>query len=85
MVHTYRLLASLEAKSPFELVSVSARTFLKPTFAPHSHWRHGFLHSFTTGATVDGRCTRSGVDDRLHVAVSLCHDPDTWTMTNGMP
>ena len=46
----------------------------------------GFLHSFTTGATVDGPGVRVVAwTSRLYVAVSLCHNPDTWTMTNGMP
>src|SRR6187551_2811344 len=46
----------------------------------------GFLHSFTTGSTVDGPGVRvvawtSGCMWRC----LYCHNPDTWTMTNGMP
>jgi pyruvate formate lyase activating enzyme len=46
----------------------------------------GFLHSFTTGATVDGPGVRvvawtSGCMWRC----VYCHNPDTWTMTNGIP
>jgi pyruvate formate lyase activating enzyme len=46
----------------------------------------GFLHSFTTGSTVDGPGVRvvawtSGCMWRC----SYCHNPDTWTMTNGIP
>jgi pyruvate formate lyase activating enzyme len=46
----------------------------------------GFLHSFTTGATVDGPGVRvvawtSGCMWRC----LYCHNPDTWTMTNGIP
>jgi pyruvate formate lyase activating enzyme len=46
----------------------------------------GFLHSFTTGATVDGPGVRvvawtTGCTWRC----AYCHNPDTWTMTNGIP
>ena len=46
----------------------------------------GFLHSFTTGSAVDGPGVRvvawtAGCKWRCR----YCHNPDTWTMTNGMP
>jgi pyruvate formate lyase activating enzyme len=46
----------------------------------------GFLHSFTTGSTVDGPGVRvvawtSGCMWRC----LYCHNPDTWTMSNGVP
>jgi pyruvate formate lyase activating enzyme len=46
----------------------------------------GFLHSFTTGSTVDGPGIRvvawtSGCQYRC----LYCHNPDTWKMTNGIP
>src|SRR5262245_64558558 len=46
----------------------------------------GFLHSFTTGSTVDGPGVRvvawtSGCQFRC----LYCHNPDTWTMRNGIP
>ena len=46
----------------------------------------GFLHSFTTGSTVDGPGVRvvawtTGCMWRC----LYCHNPDTWTMTNGIP
>jgi pyruvate formate lyase activating enzyme len=46
----------------------------------------GFLHSFTTGSTVDGPGVRlvawtSGCTWRC----LYCHNPDTWTLTNGQP
>src|SRR6187397_1765590 len=46
----------------------------------------GFLHSFTTGSTVDGPGVRlvawtTGCMWRC----LYCHNPDTWTMTNGFP
>ena len=46
----------------------------------------GFLHSFTTGSTVDGPGVRvvawpTGCQFRC----LYCHNPDTWTMKNGIP
>jgi pyruvate formate lyase activating enzyme len=46
----------------------------------------GFLHSFTTGSAVDGPGIRvvawtSGCMWRC----LYCHNPDTWTMSNGIP
>ena len=77
----------LAAKSPYELrVNLGAgmpesdvRTALKTG-------EMGFLHSFTTGSTVDGPGVRlvawtSGCMWRC----LYCHNPDTWTMTNGIP
>jgi pyruvate formate lyase activating enzyme len=46
----------------------------------------GFLHSFTTGSTVDGPGVRvvawtTGCMWRCR----YCHNPDTWTLSNGIP
>jgi pyruvate formate lyase activating enzyme len=46
----------------------------------------GFLHSFTTGSTVDGPGVRvvawtTGCGWRCQ----YCHNPDTWTLRNGIP
>jgi len=46
----------------------------------------GFLHSFTTGSTVDGPGVRlvawtAGCNWRC----VYCHNPDTWSMRNGIP
>src|SRR6516162_8457035 len=46
----------------------------------------GFLHSFTTGSAVDGPGIRvvawtTGCQFRC----LYCHNPDTWTMGNGIP
>jgi pyruvate formate lyase activating enzyme len=46
----------------------------------------GFLHSFTTGSAVDGPGVRvvawtTGCMFRC----LYCHNPDTWTMSNGIP
>jgi pyruvate formate lyase activating enzyme len=77
----------LEAKSPFELrvnlgkgiPDADVRTAL-------ATGDMGFLHSFTTGATVDGPGVRvvawtTGCMWRC----TYCHNPDTWTLTNGLP
>ena len=77
----------LEARDPFELrvnqavgVSESAVTAALRTGDV------GFLHSFTTGSTVDGPGVRvvawtAGCQFRC----LYCHNPDTWNMMNGMP
>jgi len=77
----------LTAKSPFELRVDLGRNL------PESDVRSalasgdmGFLHSFTTGSAVDGPGVRvvawtTGCMWRC----LYCHNPDTWTMTNGMP
>ncbi len=78
---------ALAARSPFELrvnlgrdvPEASVRTAL-------ATGEMGFLHSFTTGSTVDGPGVRvvawtSGCMWRC----LYCHNPDTWTLTNGIP
>jgi pyruvate formate lyase activating enzyme len=77
----------LHAGSPYELrvdlgrnvPEVDVRTALRTGDM-------GFLHSFTTGSTVDGPGVRvvawtSGCMWRC----LYCHNPDTWTMSNGIP
>lgn len=77
----------LQAKSPFELrvhlgrgvPEADVRTAL-------ATGEMGFLHSFTTGSTVDGPGVRvvawtTGCQFRC----MYCHNPDTWTMSNGIP
>jgi pyruvate formate lyase activating enzyme len=77
----------LEAKSPFELrVSLGKGVPETDVRSALATGDMGFLHSFTTGATVDGPGVRvvawtSGCMWRC----LYCHNPDTWTMTNGMP
>ena len=78
---------SLEAKSPYEL-----RVHLGDA-VPEQSVREalatgdmGFLHSYTTGSTVDGPGVRvvawtTGCMWRCQ----YCHNPDTWTLTNGIP
>jgi pyruvate formate lyase activating enzyme len=77
----------LAAKSPYELRVHLGRdvpeTDVRTALATGDM---GFLHSFTTGSTVDGPGVRvvawtSGCMWRC----LYCHNPDTWTMTNGIP
>jgi pyruvate formate lyase activating enzyme len=78
---------TLEAKSPFEL-----RVYLGPQL-PESDVRTalatgemGFLHSFTTGSTVDGPGVRVVAwTTGCHWRCQYCHNPDTWNMSNGIP
>jgi pyruvate formate lyase activating enzyme len=79
--------ASLEAVTPFELRVDQGR------HVPESGVRAAlatgdmaFMHSFTTGSTLDGPGVRlvawlSGCQFRC----LYCHNPDTWKMTNGIP
>src|SRR6187399_3158312 len=78
---------SLEAKSPYELRIDLGRgvadTDVRTALATGDM---GFLHSFTTGSAVDGPGVRvvawtAGCQWRC----LYCHNPDTWTMTNGIP
>jgi pyruvate formate lyase activating enzyme len=77
----------LEAKSPFELrVNLGKDVPETDVRAALATGEMGFLHSFTTGSTVDGPGVRvvawtTGCNFRC----LYCHNPDTWTMTNGIP
>lgn len=78
---------SLEANSPFELrVSLSRKMPEPAVRAALRTGELGFLHSFTTGSTVDGPGVRlvawtAGCQWRC----LYCHNPDTWNMRNGTP
>jgi len=75
----------LEAKSPFELrvdqsSGVEESTVKKATQTGEV----GFLHSFTTGSTVDGPGVRVVAwTAGCHWRCLYCHNPDTWTRING--
>jgi len=78
---------SLEAASPFELrvdlgkavPEVDVRSALKTGDL-------GFLHSFTTGSAVDGPGIRLVAwTTSCMFRCQFCHNPDTWTLSNGMP
>jgi pyruvate formate lyase activating enzyme len=77
----------LEATSPFELrVRLGKNVPDADVRSALATGDMGFLHSFTTGSAVDGPGVRvvawtSGCMWRCR----YCHNPDTWTMTNGIP
>ena len=79
--------AGLEALSPFELrVDLGKNVAESDVRTALASGGMGFLHSFTTGSTVDG----PGVRVVAWTAGCMwrclyCHNPDTWTMANGMP
>jgi pyruvate formate lyase activating enzyme len=78
---------TLEAQNPFELrVNLGAGVSESAVKAALQTGDVGFLHSFTTGSTVDGPGVRvvawtAGCQFRC----LYCHNPDTWNMMNGMP
>ena len=77
----------LTAKSPYELrVNLGKDVPESDVRTALATGDMGFLHSFTTGSTVDGPGVRvvawtTGCQFRC----VYCHNPDTWTMTNGIP
>jgi pyruvate formate lyase activating enzyme len=79
--------APLAAKSPFELrVNLGRNVPESDVRTALATGDMGFLHSFTTGSTVDGPGVRvvawtTGCMWRC----LYCHNPDTWTLSNGIP
>jgi pyruvate formate lyase activating enzyme len=78
---------SLEAKSPFELrVHLGDGVPESDVRTALATGEMGFLHSFTTGSTVDGPGVRVvGWTTGCQFRCLYCHNPDTWTMSNGIP
>lgn len=78
---------SLEAKSPFELrINLGEGTPESDVRTALATGEMGFLHSFTTGSTVDGPGVRVvGWTSGCQWRCLYCHNPDTWNMTNGIP
>jgi pyruvate formate lyase activating enzyme len=77
----------LQAKSPYELRVNLGRdvpdTDVRTALATGDM---GFLHSFTTGSTVDGPGVRAVAwTTGCMMRCLYCHNPDTWTMSNGIP
>jgi pyruvate formate lyase activating enzyme len=77
----------LEATSPFEMrvqlgedvPETDVRSALKTGDM-------GFLHSFTTGSAVDGPGIRLVAwTTACMFRCQYCHNPDTWTLRNGIP
>ena len=77
----------LEAKSPYELrVNLGRGVPETDVRAALATGDMGFMHSFTTGSAVDGPGVRvvawtTGCMWRCR----YCHNPDTWTLSNGRP
>jgi pyruvate formate lyase activating enzyme len=78
---------SLQATSPFEMrvhlgenvPDTDVRSALKTGDM-------GFLHSFTTGSAVDGPGIRLVAwTTACMFRCQYCHNPDTWTLSNGIP
>ena len=77
---------SLEGKSPYELCldqSVGvAELDVREALATGDM---GFVHSFTTGSAVDGPGIRVVAwTTSCMFRCRYCHNPDTWTLSNGM-
>jgi len=77
----------LVAKSPYELrVNLGRDVPESDVRTALATGEMGFLHSFTTGSTVDGPGVRvvawtTGCQFRC----VYCHNPDTWNLNNGIP
>ena len=78
---------NLEAKSPYEMrvhlgddvPETDVRSALKTGDM-------GFLHSYTTGSAVDGPGIRVVAwTTACMFRCQYCHNPDTWTLSNGIP
>jgi len=78
---------SLEAESPYVLRTDLSRNVSQNVVKQALETGDiGFLHSFTTGSTVDGPGVRVvGWTAGCQFKCLYCHNPDTWNMMNGMP
>jgi len=78
---------TLEAGSPYELrVNLGTHVPDANRHAAIASGDLGFLHSFTTGSTVDGPGVRLVAWTTLCMfRCQFCHNPDTWTLSNGIP
>ena len=85
---TCRQTVPLEAKSPVRDADPSRRRRAGDR-RPNAHCKTGdlgFLHSFTTGSAVDGPGIRLVAwTTACMFRCQFCHNPDTWTLTNGIP
>jgi pyruvate formate lyase activating enzyme len=80
-------LVTLEAKSPFELrINLGEDMPESDVRTALATGEVGFLHSFTTGSAVDGPGVRIvGWTTGCQFRCLYCHNPDTWTLSNGIP
>ena len=78
---------SLEAKSPFEMrVHLGEGVPETDVKSALKTGQLGFLHSFTTGSAVDGPGIRLVAwTTACMFRCRYCHNPDTWTLANGIP
>jgi pyruvate formate lyase activating enzyme len=85
--HPQTTQVSLESASPYELrVDLGQQVSEAEIQAALATGDLGFMHSFTTGSTVDGPGVRvvawlTGCQFRC----LYCHNPDTWKLKNGIP
>src|SRR5688500_4508555 len=77
----------LEAKSPFEMrVHLGDEVGDMDVRSALKSGDMGFLHSFTTGSAVDGPGIRLVAwTTACMFRCQFCHNPDTWTLSNGIP
>jgi len=77
----------LEAKSPFDLrVHLGDDVPETDVRSALEQGDMGFMHSFTTGSAVDGPGVRVvGWTTGCMWRCQYCHNPDTWTLRNGIP
>lgn len=78
---------NLEAKSPYEMrVHLGENVAETDVRSALKTGDMGFLHSFTTGSAVDGPGIRLVAwTTACMFRCQYCHNPDTWTLSNGIP
>src|SRR5690349_17710330 len=78
---------SLHASSPFELrVNLGSHVPEADVRQAIATGDVGFIHSFTSGSTVDGPGVRVVAWlTACQFRCLYCHNPDTWTLSNGIP
>lgn len=77
----------LQGESPYELrINLGRNVPEAEVRSALASGEMGFLHSFTTGSAVDGPGIRIVAWTTGCLWRCLyCHNPDTWTMSNGIP
>lgn len=79
--------SALHADNPYVLrVDQGARVPEVDVHAALKSGDMGFVHSFTTGSAVDGPGIRVVAwTTACMFRCQYCHNPDTWTLSNGIP
>lgn len=77
----------LQARSPFEMrIHLGEQVGDTDVKSALKTGDLGFLHSFTTGSAVDGPGLRLVAwTTSCMFRCQYCHNPDTWTLANGIP